>query len=63
MKRANTEFRNFINENANKFRYSDAEIDAFADTMMAVGRSDANIIRSLYNIKIVYNSIVARRAK
>ena len=63
MKRANTEFRNFINENANKFRYSDAEIDAFADTMMAVGRSDANIIRSLYNIKIVYNSIVARRSK
>lgn len=63
MERANTEFRSFINENANKFRYSDAEIDAFADTLAAVEESDANIIRSLYNIKIVYNSIVARRAK
>lgn len=60
--RVNNEFRTIIETNLNLFRYSDDNIVDFKATLLDVEQSYPEVLRGMYALKIVYNSLVSERA-
>jgi hypothetical protein len=60
--RVNNEFRAIIEANLDLFRYSDDNMIDFKTTLSQVEENYPEVLRGMYALKIVYNSLVSERA-